>query len=857
MLSIKKISFLTLALLAMNLFNLTAAEDAPIHRFATYNIRYGNAKDTGDKAWVNRKTYVMKIMRDYDFDIAGLQEVTGNNTYPQLQNMQAEMTEYNFIPYERSGTGNYEYNAVMYKKSRYECLDHGCFWISSTPETPSYVWDGTFQRIVVWSKMKDKSTNEIFYFCATHTNGPANNVGRRGAKVITDRLKKIVGNYPMVLVGDFNHRRTDGITTYRGFAANFYDSYNLAENSVSTPIANTTITAQNWYPADNMNISGSEFDYIFCNNIKVLNRYIITENYGRSVNPSDHFPVLITCRIGKETAPKAIHVNQSVASSGDGSISQPYTTIDEALSVAKIRDTIKVATGTYIPNLKAENPRTSCFSPQTSVVMIGGYNSGFSEIIGKTTITGDVNNDDDNGNFTDNLYQLIRIPQYYNLTLKNFILEHAYAEGLLKGAALYTEGFELELDNVEFRNNYAANAGGALYASCEYITINNCVFSENKTSGNGGGANITALSDFKLYNSHFLKNEASGGSAMSLSECENSYFQNSTFEGNVSTKHGTLYLQSGDNFISHNLLNNTFANNRLNSASGLPVIVGTYGGTAIYAKMHSVNAKINIAHTTIVGNQSNYSGTNTTVFKGAALNIYGGSAILMNNIIAGNYGSNANGDFFTDGNTVMNKETYNLFTSPENVGILMNSTDLTALNYSVGIDSLSKTLDGYVNDGKFTAKIQDNGGFTPTVNILKPVFNNNAVNCLSANLRLVESSFQVDLDGDGKTTGYVKYDQRGKTRQLKSCIGAYEYIDEETNLENSTVQDEMKLYRLSNTKYKVNNITGDSVITLYDRLGRCLLNTYNKETSIVVDFNGHSSGIYFLFINNITFKLII
>ncbi|MDD4490598.1 MAG: hypothetical protein PHD30_08885, partial [Paludibacter sp.] len=516
----------------------------------------------------------------------------------------------------------------------------------------------------------------------------------------------------------------------------------------------------------------------------------------------------------------------------------------------------KITADRYIPGLKPDI-RTSCFTPNSSVILIGGYNEDFSEITGKTIISGDVNNDDDSGNFSDNLYQLISIPKYHNLTLKNFILENAHAEGLINGGGLYTEGFELKIENVEFNNNITANSGGGLYASCEFIDINNCIFNSNKATGNGGGANFTALTNFTLNNSYFKNNDASGGSAICLTQTETSFFQNNTFESNTSSKFGTLYLMSNSNVISHNLLNNTFANNQLNGVSGLPVIVSTYGGAAIYAKMHSVDTKINIAHTTIVGNQSNYSGTNISIFKGAALNIYGGSTILMNNIIAGNYGANACGDFSTDGNTVINKETYNLFTSPENVSITMNSTDLTALNYAVGVDSLSKTLDGYVKDGKFTANIQNHGGFTPTVSILKPVFNNNVVNCLSANLRLVESSFQLDLDGDGKTTGYVKYDQRGKSRQLKSCIGAYEYIDEETNLESSTVQDEMKLYRLSNTKYKVNNITGDSVITLYDRLGRCLLNTYNKETSIVVDFNGHSPGIYFLFINNITFKLII
>ena len=59
------------------------AEEPGVHRFATYNIRYVNANngDTGDKLWANRRTAVTNIVKDYDFDIVGFQEVTGNNKY--------------------------------------------------------------------------------------------------------------------------------------------------------------------------------------------------------------------------------------------------------------------------------------------------------------------------------------------------------------------------------------------------------------------------------------------------------------------------------------------------------------------------------------------------------------------------------------------------------------------------------------------------------------------------------------------------------------------------------------------------------------------------------------------------------
>lgn len=836
------------------LINISATENQPIHRFATYNIRYGVDEDTGDKAWNNRKSYVMKVIRDYDFDIAGLQEVTGNTKYPQLQDLQKTLTEYTFIPYERSGTGNYSYNVVMYKKARYECIEHGCFWISDTPTTPSYGWDGTIMRTVIWSRMKDKSTNEIFYFCATHTNGPGNQVGHKGAKVVTDRLKEIVGNYPMVLVGDFNHRRTDGVTTYRGYAANFYDSYHVAASS-SIPIAGTTITAQNWFPANSPYISGSEFDYIFCNNVKVQNRYIITEDYGRSVTPSDHFPVLTTCQLQDETAPKSIYVDQTSKPLELGTLSNPYKTIDKALAVAKIRDTIKVAVGTYMPELKSENSRTSCYSPQTSVVMIGGYNSNFSEIVGKTTITGDVNGDDNAGNFTDNLYQLICIPQYYNLALKNFILEHAHAEGLLNGAALYTEGFELELDNVEFRNNYAANGGGAVYASCEYVKINNCIFDGNKTAGNGGGANIRALSDFSLQDSYFVNNEAAGGSGMSLNQCEYSYIQNNTFEGNTSTTFGTLYLMSNANVVSHNLLNNTFANNRLNAASGLPAVVQTYGGAAVHAKMASANMRFNMAHVTVVGNTSYYAGSNTSIFKGSAVNVFGGSAVLMNNIIAGNYSAGGYGDLYTD--AVVVKDSYNLFTSADNVNITANSTDILGNDYSIGINALAQTLNGRVEDDKFKANLKTNEGCTPTVNIISPGFSGSPINILTTNLRLVESAFQTDMDGDGKISGYATLDQRSKSRKLSSCIGSAEYFEDEViSGIKKPGQNELIISRLDVSLYELKGIPPGSNVLVYNTMGICLHTVQNSNSSVMLNFYDQPSGVYFIYINDFAYKII-
>ena len=82
------------------------AEEAGVHRFATFNVRYTNdASDTGDKLWANRRTAVTNIVKDYDLDIVGMQEVTGkkiNNTV-QLTDLKNLLPNYTSYDVERDG----------------------------------------------------------------------------------------------------------------------------------------------------------------------------------------------------------------------------------------------------------------------------------------------------------------------------------------------------------------------------------------------------------------------------------------------------------------------------------------------------------------------------------------------------------------------------------------------------------------------------------------------------------------------------------------------------------------------------------------------------------------------------------
>ena len=288
-----------------------STEEAGVHRFATFNVRYANPSngDTGDKLWANRKAYVGRIVADYDFDIVGMQEVIGNirdsqTGKTQLDDLRDMLPDYDDWAVERSNK-QYQYNVIFYKRDKYVLLDKGRFYLNEHPETPGSGWstgsDENLPRALGWVRLRDKDSGKEFIFAATHTNYGATESGIESCRLIGRSMSKIAELTPVVLVGDFNMRRNDHNEAWRGVASYLSDAA-LCTQTTCTPKGNISHTASNWLPATDAGCKGSEFDYIFFKRMIPLSRYIITEDYDRSVAPSDHFPVLVRFKLLSESA---------------------------------------------------------------------------------------------------------------------------------------------------------------------------------------------------------------------------------------------------------------------------------------------------------------------------------------------------------------------------------------------------------------------------------------------------------------------------------------------------------------------------------------------------------------------------
>lgn len=177
-------------------------------KWCTFNVR--NLNDGDMKAgwgWDVRGARVAHYIMDNDMDVVGMQEVL----YPQLTYLQEQLEGYDYIGVGRTdGKTKGEYACIWYKKSKYDLLDSGNFWLSETPDVVgSKGWDAALERIATWGKLRDKQTGKVFMAVNTHFDHIGVEARKQSALLIIEKIKEIVGSRPAVVTGDFNIDDTD------------------------------------------------------------------------------------------------------------------------------------------------------------------------------------------------------------------------------------------------------------------------------------------------------------------------------------------------------------------------------------------------------------------------------------------------------------------------------------------------------------------------------------------------------------------------------------------------------------------------------------------------------------------------
>lgn len=195
--------------------------------WATFNIRMDTPADSMN-SWQYRKDSVADFIKKQDIDIVGMQEVL----HHQLLDLKERLPEYTEVGVGREdGATKGEYAPLFFKKEKFEVLDSNTFWLSQYPDSVGFIgWDGACTRIATWAKLKDKKTGKVFMAVNTHFDHVGVEARNKGALLIIDKIKEIVGDKPAVLTGDFNvNNQSEAYSTITQNAFVLKDAFKIAD----------------------------------------------------------------------------------------------------------------------------------------------------------------------------------------------------------------------------------------------------------------------------------------------------------------------------------------------------------------------------------------------------------------------------------------------------------------------------------------------------------------------------------------------------------------------------------------------------------------------------------------------------
>ena len=246
----------------------------------SYNIRLDNSGDN-ENAWPNRKEATIAMLDDIKPDVFGVQEALPH----QVQYIEDNAPLYDNVGVGRDdGVEQGEFMSVFWNTEAIELLDWGTYWLSETPDEPSFGWDAACRRTATWTLMKDKRNGKKFYFVNTHLDHKGVEARKNGLQLLVDRIAAMnPDGYPMVLTGDFNVLPDDECLV------------NLDKQMTSTrkiaEITDAKSTFNHW--GSRTEEESYIIDYIYVSGFKSVPLYrTVTEQYAEKPYISDHYPVM-------------------------------------------------------------------------------------------------------------------------------------------------------------------------------------------------------------------------------------------------------------------------------------------------------------------------------------------------------------------------------------------------------------------------------------------------------------------------------------------------------------------------------------------------------------------------------------
>lgn len=225
-------------------------------RVLNYNVMCSFCKNEDHSDWVHdwkaRVPWLSDVVQRYDPDLIGLQELSAIGLEAGTPDEASQIlgTDTWGVYYYRTKPGDafeFDYpDAILaWRKSRFDLLEKGEFWLSPTPDTAysiGFAKGMQFPRLVVWARLKDKASGREFAFANTHfdNNTPSQDLS---APLSLERLAPLAAKGPVIFCGDFNSTPSStAFAKLTGGAPKLLDTY--AQAPKKTQESNATPTPE-------------------------------------------------------------------------------------------------------------------------------------------------------------------------------------------------------------------------------------------------------------------------------------------------------------------------------------------------------------------------------------------------------------------------------------------------------------------------------------------------------------------------------------------------------------------------------------------------------------------------------------
>lgn len=146
----------------------------------------------------DRIPQIVDTIKRHNPDLISLQEI---RTKKQLKKINRALQDEYEILYSDGIILNYADPALLVRKNRFKIIAHSSYWLGPKNGRFSFGWRVGIPRKLRFSLVKDRLTNQSFYFVGSHLDNSTKN--KEPSAVITNRLIRELP-YPTIFAADTN-----------------------------------------------------------------------------------------------------------------------------------------------------------------------------------------------------------------------------------------------------------------------------------------------------------------------------------------------------------------------------------------------------------------------------------------------------------------------------------------------------------------------------------------------------------------------------------------------------------------------------------------------------------------------------